>query len=180
MPQTFFISDCHFGHEAVIRRTHRPFSSLEEMEFVLIHNWNARVTDEDTVWILGDMFYHHKNPEIVLEKLKGHKRLILGNHDEGWSRKVDLNKYFDSVNRMAETMVDNHYATLCHYPMMDWKNPYRTWMIHGHIHNHSDMTYWPLIKSSFRMLNASVEVNGYVPVTFDELIENNKVFKAEH
>jgi calcineurin-like phosphoesterase family protein len=29
-------------------------------------------------------------------------------------------------------------------------------------------------------LNASVEVNGYEPVTFDELVANNIAFKEAH
>ena len=31
-----------------------------------------------------------------------------------------------------------------------------------------------------RILNASVEVNDYAPVTFDELVANNRKFKAAH
>ena len=31
-----------------------------------------------------------------------------------------------------------------------------------------------------RILNASVEVNDYAPVTFDELVANNRKFKASH
>ena len=31
-----------------------------------------------------------------------------------------------------------------------------------------------------RILNASVEVNDYEPVTFDELVANNRKFKAAH
>ena len=28
------------------------------------------------------------------------------------------------------------------------------------------------------VLNAGVDINGYQPVTFDELLENNRVFKS--
>ena len=30
------------------------------------------------------------------------------------------------------------------------------------------------------MLNAGVEINGYAPVTFDELVANNAAFNAAH
>lgn len=30
------------------------------------------------------------------------------------------------------------------------------------------------------MLNAGVDVNGFYPVTFEEMIRNNEVFKKEH
>ena len=34
--------------------------------------------------------------------------------------------------------------------------------------------------SPARVLNAGVEINGYRPVTLEELIENNRRFKDEH
>ena len=37
---------------------------------------------------------------------------------------------------------------------------------------------WQFICLSPRLLNAGVDVNGYVPVTFDELVTNNEMFKA--
>ena len=40
--------------------------------------------------------------------------------------------------------------------------------------------YWPYLQSHERILNASVEVNNYEPVTFAELVENNRIFKAAH
>jgi calcineurin-like phosphoesterase family protein len=52
-------------------------------------------------------------------------------------------------------------------------------MIHGHIHGNTNADYWPYLKTHERILNASVEINNYEPVTFDELVENNRLFK-EH
>ena len=53
-------------------------------------------------------------------------------------------------------------------------------MIHGHIHANTDMDFWPCIRSRDNMLNAGVDLNGFVPVTFDELLENNIRFKESH
>ena len=52
-------------------------------------------------------------------------------------------------------------------------------MIFGHIHGNTDMEYWPLIERSEIMFNAGVDVNGFMPVTFEELWENNIKFKTE-
>ena len=38
-----YISDLHFGHNAVIDFEHRPFSGTDEMDTVLIQLWNSRV-----------------------------------------------------------------------------------------------------------------------------------------
>lgn len=60
----YFTSDLHLGHANVIRHCNRPFSSAEELDEVLIQNWNSRVTNNDTVYILGDlMFRNQKLPE---------------------------------------------------------------------------------------------------------------------
>lgn len=53
----------------------------------------------------------------------------------------------------------------------------RSYMIHGHIHNDTRADFWPLIASRDNVLNAGVDINGFQPVTFDELLENNRRFK---
>ena len=53
-------------------------------------------------------------------------------------------------------------------------------MIHGHIHANTEEDYWPLLRIRDRVLNAGVDINGYMPVTFDELLENNRRFKEIH
>lgn len=79
----FYIADTHFGHEKVIEFCRRPFKNIEEMDEVIIKNWNEVVNHEDHVYILGDMIYRNKKePSYYLKQLKGHKHLILGNHEE--------------------------------------------------------------------------------------------------
>ena len=66
----FFTSDLHLGHENCIRLCNRPFSSIEEMDEILIENWNHKVTGKDTVYILGDLIYRsQKPPEEYLRRL---------------------------------------------------------------------------------------------------------------
>ncbi len=40
--------------------------------------------------------------------------------------------------------------------------------------------FWPLIRNRDRVMNAGVDINGFEPVTLEELIENNKAFKETH
>ena len=76
-----FTSDLHLGHKNIIRLCNRPFSSSEEMDEVLMENWNRKVHRNDTIYILGDlMFRSEKPPEDYLRQLKGKKHLIMGNH----------------------------------------------------------------------------------------------------
>lgn len=176
----YFTSDTHFGHKNIIRFCDRPFSSVEEMDEALVSNWNNRVKSNDTVYILGDMFFRSVNAESILKRLKGKKRLIKGNHDGSWMTKFDYTKYFVSIDNFLETMDGIHSFTLCHYPMLTWKHPNKSFMIHGHIHNCTTDDFWPLIVKKDNVLNASTDINGYIPVTFDELIENNRRFKKNY
>ena len=124
----YFTADTHFGHENIIKFCNRPFASIEEMDEVLIANWNERVRGNDTVFILGDMFFRISDAEPVLKRLKGKKRLIVGNHDSSWMKKVDLTRYFESVDTFLETSDGQHGLTLCHYPLLSWNHQKnRTW-----------------------------------------------------
>ena len=51
-------------------------------------------------------------------------------------------------------------------------------MVVGGADTNSD--YWPLIQRRERVLNAGVDVNDYRPVTFEEMVENNRKFKSAH
>lgn len=75
----YYTSDLHLGHENIISICKRPFATVEEMDEILITNWNSVVKAEDTVFILGDLIYKNaRAPEYYLDRLKGKKVLILG------------------------------------------------------------------------------------------------------
>ena len=178
----YYTADLHLGHENVIRHCARPFSSAEEMDETLVRHWNARVHRNDTIYIVGDFFFRNRKPaEEYLDALKGKKHLIIGNHDLSWMRKAPSPdywmKYFESVSPMSSIRDSGALVTLCHYPMLSWKHQSRSFMIHGHIHANTDMDFWPCIKARDNLLNAGVDVNGFTPVTFEELMENNRRFK---
>jgi calcineurin-like phosphoesterase family protein len=53
----YFTADTHFYHSNIIGNCDRPFDSVEEMNKVLIQNWNSYVTNHDDIYILGDLAY---------------------------------------------------------------------------------------------------------------------------
>ena len=180
MNNVFFTSDLHFGHGNIIGLCSRPWKTVEEMNEALIEKWNAKVRKNDTVFIMGDLFFRAAEVESILSRLKGKKRLIVGNHDGSWMKKVDLGKYFTSVDHYLEISDGKHGLTLCHYPLLTWHHEKRTYMIHGHLHADKSMDYWQAIQSRNHLLNAGVDINHFEPVTFDELMVNNQVFKETH
>ena len=176
----FYIADPHFGHENAIGLCARPFASVREMDETLIRNWNSRVTGGDTVWVLGDLFFRCAEPEPVLERLRGKKRLLVGNHDGSWMQRVDCGKYFVSVDELVQITDRGRTLVLCHYPLLTWKHQARSYMVHGHVHANTDMDFWPCMRARENLLNAGVEINGFAPVPFEELLENNRLFKQAH
>ena len=79
----YFISDTHFNHKNIIKYCSRPFKDVEEMNKVLIENWNNTVTDFDTIFHLGDVALTNESEmKEIVPKLKGKKILIKGNHDK--------------------------------------------------------------------------------------------------
>ena len=175
----FFIADTHFGHGAIIDLCHRPFRRSEEMDRFIVNRWNEKVSRNDTVYVVGDLFYKHKDPEKILKQLKGKKRLLVGNHDGGWLNRMNASRYFLSVDHFIETSDGKHTLVLCHYPLMSWKHELKSYMIHGHIHNNTNSLYWSVIRNNPRLLNAGTDINGFEPVSFDEMVINNERFKAE-
>ena len=127
----YYTADTHFGHANVVKMCERPYPDVEAMNEAMIAAGTERVHGNDTIYIIGDMFFRCADPESILKQLKGKKRLIVGNHDGSWMGKVDLSRYFLSVDNFLEISDGAHGLTLCHYPMLTWKHAKRTYMIHG-------------------------------------------------
>lgn len=83
MSKVFFISDLHFGHKYVIPFDKRPFKDVQEMETEMIRRWNAKVSPEDHVFVIGDMFGKVTTAHAgeIVHALNGKIHLIRGNHD---------------------------------------------------------------------------------------------------
>ena len=67
-----------------------------------------------------------------------------------------------------------HKLVPCHYPLMSWKRELKSYMIHGHIHNNKNFPNWSVIRNNPRLLNAGADINSFEPVSFDEMLANNK------
>ena len=51
----FYTADLHFHYEPFLPS--RPFDTVEDMDRQLIHRWNEAVSEEDTVYVVGDVGY---------------------------------------------------------------------------------------------------------------------------
>ena len=167
----FYTADLHFHYEPFLPS--RPFDTVEDMDRQLIHRWNEAVSEEDTVYVVGDVGYNRGLvPGDALSRLRGHKHLIRGNHDTGFENAGEMYRYFETVTDFNEIDDGEVHIILCHYPILYRKRGY---MVHGHLHQARGPEYG-MLRQMPRVLNAGVDVNFYRPVTLPQLIENNRAF----
>jgi len=60
---TWFTADQHFGHANIIKWCKRPFNDINEMEQVIIDNYNEVVAADDHVFMLGDLSWLKKRKQ---------------------------------------------------------------------------------------------------------------------
>lgn len=176
--KTLFTSDSHFGHFNIIKYTHRPFSTIEEMNENLIFSWNSVVDPDDTVYHLGDFTMGSTEYAIsILKRLNGKKCIVLGNHDKAL-RKAP--RAFDGLiewmKDYAEVSINGQLIIMCHYPFSVWNQSHRgAWDLHGHCHN----THNYLNTEFVKRLDVGVDNFNYAPVSFEKVKEimDSKTFK---
>ena len=138
-----YISDLHFGHKNVIGFDHRPFADVDEMDNYIIRAWNSRVQNDDSVFIVGDVCYRNeKSEQWYLRQLKGHKILIVGNHDDKLLNNRAALRYLEGIEQDLLIKDGNIDIYLNHVPVPAWENTYNeAWHIYGHIHNKKKEVY---------------------------------------
>lgn len=133
-----YISDLHLCHENAIKFDNRPFKSLDEMHEIILLNWNNKVKDDDTVYILGDFcMSKDKNDWInFLSQMKGKKIIVKGNHDRIVSDDA-IQKYLSGTYDFVEVKDSGYRIILSHYPIPFHRGAYNPniYMLYGHIHN---------------------------------------------
>jgi calcineurin-like phosphoesterase family protein len=158
--QTHFTADNHFGHEAIITMSQRPFATVEEMDETMIANWNAVVQRGDNVWHVGD-FAHRidvKRKRAIFSRLNGSKHLVPGNHDD----KDSLALSWSSIGQIRDIKVEGQRLILCHYGMRTWPGS-RRGSIHLYGHSHGSLP------GNSQCLDVGVDCWDFRPVTLAEI-----------
>lgn len=162
-------SDTHFGHTNIIDYCDRPFATTEGMNETILQNWNNVVKDNDIVYHLGDVYFGGgKGAEYwdwFFPRLKGRKRLLLGNHDNGKDQrllqtfqKIEMWRMFPEFGLLL-THVPVHANTLNEAP----KRPNGLVNVHGHTHTNGE----PDDSGKYKCV--CVELTDYTPINIEEL-----------
>lgn len=166
----YFTADTHFFHDFMAR--HRHMGTVEDMNEILVHNWNSVVGKGDEVYLLGD-FALGTVEEVteIRKRLNGQIYLILGNHDSWVNDKT--RKLFGFVKDYHYAKIEEHRFVLFHYGIASWRNA-----SHGsyHLHGHSHNSLKPIIP---HRLDVGVDGHNFFPWSLEEIVTYFKGQKFE-
>ena len=109
-----YTSDWHIGHKNILRFTNRGVETLDEMNHLLIQNYNAQANSNTIGYFLGDMVFDFNEGKEVLSQLNGLKVLVRGNHDKKPTGMLKVG--FDICLEEAVIKRVGHYIKLSHFP----------------------------------------------------------------
>jgi len=159
----------------------------------MIEEWNKRVRKStDKIYVLGDFsFANGTMTRPILDRLNGHKILVLGNHDRHAKHMLDMG--FQEVHENIFIEIGNKQKVfLSHFPfhpMVTYQKtnedkvrttyPYEKvdtrymhkrivddgnmWLLHGHVHG-----AW---KQNGRQINLGVDVWDFKPVPHEKILQ---------
>lgn len=175
----YFTSDLHFNHKNIIKyeKEARPFETIEEMNEVLIKNWNLVVHEHDTVYILGDMFMGGKTDIIadIMSRLKGKKILIRGNHDTN-NYVNAMTPYLEGIYDMYNLKYNKKLLVMCHYPLREWHSKeHGAIHLYGHVHSNFHRN-GEIVEGN--ACHVGVDTNQLRPISIVEIMD--KFYPCRH
>lgn len=167
MTRTWVTADPHFGHAGVCKFLRddgtklRPWDSPDEMDEALVENWNRVVGDKDRIYLLGDVVINRRCLK-TLERLKGRKVLVKGNHDI--FKLSDYLPYFDDIRAyVVQHTQDKRKVIMSHIPIHPESVGRFGINIHGHLHYNK--------VDDPRYLCVSVEHTNFTPLDLMEALK---------
>lgn len=165
-------SDLHFNHVNILKYepVSRPYETLEEMNEVIIKNWNDRVKPEDTVYVLGDMVMGQLDAgRECLKRLSGKIVLIRGNHDS--PKRIEMYKEMGiEVHDIYYLPYKGRYFILCHFPIaseefikMVIKDNSEVVNLYGHVHSNAPKGY---VNGTYHV---GLDTNDLCPISIQQI-----------
>jgi calcineurin-like phosphoesterase family protein len=182
MSNIWLTADTHFDHANIIRFCDRPFKSVQEMNEIMILNWNQTVMPDDEIHFLGDFCFNYQKSLDFTSRLNGIKHLTMGNHDpchprhkkKAKSTQAYLDAGWASVELHREFQTEIGKVMVSHLPYEEGNPQFDQRfqefrlkneglpLICGHVHEK-----WTVRDS---MVNCGVDVWGFKPVTLQTII----------
>lgn len=171
MSKTWVYSDPHFYHHNIVKFTIgdgeplRPWDDAVQMTEDLIAWYNELVSDDDRVYILGDVAFTARAMRDSVGRLKGRKVLVKGNHDPDKHREM-YNELFDDVR----AYVVKKGFIMSHIPIHPGSLSRWELNIHGHLHA-NEVTEDGFVDKRYRCV--CVEQTNFRPVLLDDILKEH-------
>ena len=174
MSKIYLSSDLHFFHDKDFIYKPRGFENVLDMNETILKNWNNTISEEDEVYLLGDLMLGDNNKGIeLIKQLNGKIHVILGNHDSA-TRK---NMYLECSN-----IIEVCYATqikykgynfyLSHYPTLtanlDESTQIKARVINLGGHSHIKNRFKDMDKGL--IYHVEVDCHNNFPISLDEIL----------
>lgn len=163
MAKIWFTSDTHFSHERILK--YRKIDTLDNMNNIIIKNWNSNIQPKDTVYFLGDFCFDNKITYDLLDRLNGNIHIIQGNHDKNFIKQLKKNIHpkIKSVNRILDIKIDKIKITLCHFQMYNFNcSHYNAWHLYGHNHKTDNPNFG-------KCLNVGTDLHNLTPIEWQDV-----------
>ena len=177
MSKIFLTSDLHFGHDREFVWKVRGFSSIQEMNEAYVQRWNSVVSDEDDVYVLGDLMLGDSDIGMnYLNQLNGNIHIVLGNHDTP-RRQALYHGYGKKVVEIQWAIMlsyKKYHFFMTHFPCMTGnleKESLKqmTLNLYGHTHQRSNF-----YEDRPYMYHVGVDSHDGYPVLLDDIIQEMK------
>lgn len=162
----WFTSDLHFSHRNILSfcPETRLGSTPQEMNEILIQKWNEQVKPDDTVYLLGDVFFcGYQEAMKIASQLNGNIHLVYGNHDKVIRKNQNLKDQFVTYQDYLKVVIDRQTVIMHHYPYLEWEQCHRGAMsLFGHVHG--SMNHHAFV-NCYRMMDVGIDSrpNGIEP-----------------
>lgn len=177
MPKIFMTSDLHFGHDRSFIWSPRGFNSIAEHDATIIRNWNNVVSEDDNVYVLGDLMLGDNEYGVnCLRQLNGQLHVVYGNHDTDVRKQLyaELHNVVEICGHAAMLRYRKYSFYLSHFPTMtgnlEKENLHQCILnLSGHTHSR-DKFYMDLPY----VYNCALDAHNNAPVLLDDIIEDMK------
>ena len=166
-------SDHHFSDFNFLKynpeRLYKYGKSISIIDKLLIEEQNTQITNNDTVYYLGDLSKASISETLkIIQRLNGNIKLLMGNHDT-------FKKTGEMIPNKLEILNNGVYRleykrilfNLFHYPLKDQPDFFEN-SIHLHGHTHGQLQY------DKRAFDVGYDFNDYKFLSLDSIINKLK------
>jgi calcineurin-like phosphoesterase family protein len=132
----------------------------------MVLEWNATITPEDTVYILGDVAFLPAAKAVeIMRRLNGNKILVEGNHDRKLLNDPVFRRCFTEIHQYLCITYEKTRVVMFHYPISEWDQMHRG-AVHFHGHLHGGVSGL----EKYRARDMGMDATGSIAVTMEQAI----------